>query len=281
MQSILRYRLVISALLLIVLFNLSLSSSTAAETLYERSLKQLETKLQTASPDDFTFIVLGDSRDNDAVFKKSLALAKTFNPLFILHNGDTVFTGTENRFNHFLDMVQDAAPDVPLFVVMGNHELTHNVKSAEGKVLFQKKIAPLNYTLDIVRLHVKVVVLDNSLYKLTSRQLEYLRRQLTPGRNLNFVAMHVPPRIQRWDNDHSFSEGADGLVQILTERKVSTAFFGHMHVYDETVVQGIKYILTAGAGAPLKNPGYGDSSYHIVVASVKNGVVSTKMVRIR
>ena len=93
--------------------------------------------------------------------------------------------------------------------------------------------------------------------------------------------MHVPPKIQRWDNEHSFSEGMDALVRILAEKKVAAAFFSHMHLYDETTVQGIRYILTAGAGAPLRNPGYGESVYHIVVVTVKKGVVSTKMTPIQ
>jgi 3',5'-cyclic-AMP phosphodiesterase len=266
--------------LAVILFSLAWPLEGRSSTLYQQSLRKLETKIQRTSPDNYTFVVLGDSRDNEEVFKKSLTLAKSFNPLFILHDGDTVFTGTENRFNHFLGMVKEVAPDVPFFVVMGNHDLTHNIKSAEGKFLFQKKIAPLNYTLDLARLNLRVVALDNSLYRLTSEQLQYLRQQLTPGRKYNFVAMHVPPKIQRWNNNHSFSEGADGLVQILTERKVTTAFSGHIHLYDEMIVGKTKYIITAGAGAPLKNAGYGEPVYHIVVVDVKNGSVSTKMVRI-
>ena len=280
MENNIRRRLVVLTLLPVILLSLIVSPAGFASTLYERSLKMLEVKIQASSPEDFTFVVLGDSRDNDAVFKKSLVLAKSFNPLFILHGGDVAYTGTEDKFNHFLSMVQEWAPDMPLFVVMGNHELTNNIKSAEGKILFQKLIGPLNYALDIRQLNLKVVTLDNSLYKLTSDQLQYLRQQLTPGRKYNFTAMHVPPKIQRWNNDYSFSEGMDDLIKILAERKVDVVFFSHMHLYDEMTVQGVKYILTAGAGAPLRNPGYGESVYHIVVVNVKNGAVSTKMVRI-
>jgi 3',5'-cyclic-AMP phosphodiesterase len=281
MKNNIRRHLAILTLLPVILLSLVISSAGFASTLYERSLKMLEVKIQASSPDDFTFVVLGDSRDNDEVFKKSLILAKFFNPLFILHGGDVVFTGTEDRFNHFLGMVRNWAQDIPLFVVMGNHELTHNIKSPEGKILFQKLIGPLDYALDIAQLNMKVIVLDNSLYKLTSEQLQYLRQQLTSDRNHNFVAMHVPPKIERWNNDHSFSEGMDDLVRILTEKKVTAAFFSHMHLYDEMTVQGVKYVLTAGAGAPLRNPGYGEPLYHIVVVNVKNGSVSTKMIRIR
>lgn len=279
--SILQNPSAILALLLIGLLSFSFSSRAVAETLYERSLKQLEAKLQTACPDDFTFVVLGDSRDNDAMFRKSLLLAKSFHPLFILHNGDVVSMGTEETFHHFLGVVQNAAPETPLFVAMGNHDLTRHGKSGERKILFQKKIAPLNYTVDAVRLNLRVIVLDNALYQVTPEQLLYLQQRLTEDRTFNFVAMHVPPRIERWNNDHSFSEGAEDLVRILSEGNITRAFFGHMHVYDETVAQGIRYILTGGAGAPLRHPGYGASVYHIVLVHVKDGVVHTKMVPVR
>ena len=81
-----------SPLFLIVLFAAALflvwTANTDAATLYERSLEKLQAGIGKVSPNDFTFVVLGDSRGNDDIFKKALALAKTYNPLFILHGGD-------------------------------------------------------------------------------------------------------------------------------------------------------------------------------------------------
>ena len=39
-----------------------------AATLYERSLEKLQAGIERVSPADFTFVVLGDSRENDDVF---------------------------------------------------------------------------------------------------------------------------------------------------------------------------------------------------------------------
>ena len=250
-------------------------------TLYERSLKKLESNLQTASPDDFMFVVLGDSRDNDEIFKKILTAASKLRPLFILHGGDTVFTGREKKFNHFLDIAESTLPDTPIFVVIGNHELTNNIKSPHGKQIFQEKIGPLNYVLDVKKLGMRIVALDNSLYELTPTELQYLEEQLTSKRKYKFVIMHIPPETQKWQHNHCFTKGADRLKQIMAEKKVSVAFFSHLHLYAQDEVKGVKYIITGGAAAPLHiNIPFGEHSYHFIVVRVKDGKVSTEVIRI-
>ena len=111
-------RIVLSAAVLFFIWTVN----ARAATLYERSLEKLQAGIERVSPADVTFVVLGDSRDNDDVFKKTLALAKTYNPLFILHGGDYSNKGSHKETDDFLEMVNSIIPEVPFFVVMGNHE---------------------------------------------------------------------------------------------------------------------------------------------------------------
>jgi predicted phosphohydrolase len=177
--------------------------------------------------------------------------------------------------------VDTTIPDTPIFVVMGNHELTYNMKSEEGKKLFKERMGPLNYTLDTKKLGMKIVGLDNSLYELTTSQLYYLEEQLSSARKYKFVIMHAPPETQKWKHSHCFSKGADRLMQILAEKKVAVAFFSHLHLYAQDEINGVKYIITGGAAAPLhtKVP-FGESVYHFVVVRVKNGKVATEVIRV-
>ena len=281
MRAPLRHHLIFLLVLPIVLLGLAWPLAGHCSTLYERSLKKLEENLKTASPDDFMFVVMGDSRDNDEIFKKILTAADKLRPLFILHGGDTVFTGREKKFNRFLDIVESTLPDTPLFVVIGNHELTNNVKSPHGKQIFQEKIGPLNYVLDIKKLGMLIVALDNSLYELTPTQLQYLEEQLTSKRKYKFVIMHIPPETEKWQYHRCFTKGADRLEQIMGEKKVSAAFFSHLHLYAQDEVKGVKYIITGGAAAPLHmNIPFGEHSYHFIVVRVKDGKVSTEVIRI-
>lgn len=281
MKFFLRYRSAILLVLPLIVLSLTRPSEGFSSTLYERSLQKLEKNLQEASPDDFTFIVMGDSRDNDEVFKKILSSAALFKPLFILHGGDTVNTGSEKRFSRFFDITEQTLPDVPIFVVMGNHELTYNMKNDEGKKIFRERIAPLNYVLTMKKMDMKIIALDNSLYELTTAQLKYLEEQLTTQKKNKFVFMHVPPHTEKWRHNRCFSKGAERLMQIMEEKKVTAAFFSHLHLYAEDEIRGVKYIITGGAGAPLHDKiAFGEPTYHFIVVRIKDGNVTTEVFRI-
>jgi len=62
---------------------------------------------------------------------------------------------------------------------------------------------------------------------------------------------------------------------------VTLAFCGHIHQFDEDKINGVKYIISGGAGAPLNKWFFpGKPVYHIIVAKVKNGAVSYEVVNV-
>jgi Icc protein len=248
------------------------TANAHAATLFDRSLEKLQAGIEHVSPADFTFVVLGDSRDNDDIYKKVLALAKTYHPLFILHGGDYSGNGSTKETDNFLAMVNGIVPEVPFFVVVGNHE---------NRKVFVEKIGPLNFALDSATLKLKLIAVDDASNVLKISELDYLKSQLATKRENTFVAMHVPPKTGRW-NWHVFSDGAEELENALAEHGVTAAFYFHVHLYARDVIKGIPSIITAGAGAPLVSQGFpGEPVYHIVVVRVKNGVVTTEMVRLK
>jgi len=258
-------------ILTIAMLSLLWTSNGQAASLYERSLAKLQAGIEHVSPYGFTFVVLGDSRGNDGIFKKSLALAKSYQPLFILHGGDYSDTGSDKETDHFLSLVHNEIPDVPLFVVIGNHE---------NRKVFENKIGPSNFSLDSGKLKLRVVAVDNAHYVLKTSEFSYLRNQLATKRENTFVAMHVPPKTNRW-SWHTFSEGAAELENVLAENGVKAAFYFHIHLYDRDEIKGVPSIIAAGAGAPLITLGFpGEAVYHIVVVRVKNDTVTTEMVKL-
>ena len=223
-------RIILSAAVLFFVWTVN----THAASLYERSLEKLQAGIEHASPADFTFVVLGDSRDNDTVFKKALALAKTYNPLLILHGGDYSTKGSNKETDHFLALVNGSVPDVPFFVVIGNHE---------NRKVFAEKIGPSNFSLDSDRLRLRVIAVDNASYALKAPELDYLKSQLAAKRENTFVAMHVPPKTTRW-NWHTFSDGAAELENALAENGVKAAFYFHIHLYDRDEIKGVPSIIS-------------------------------------
>lgn len=256
---------------LILLFVPLFSQICLAETLYERSLTQFNQKAQKASSSDYCFVVLGDSRDGEAIFKKALRLAKSLDPLFVLHGGDYSGRGGEAETSRFLTLVKETAPELPLFVVMGNHE---------NRSVFTRQIGPLDFTLKSRKLGLTLVAVDNSEDALKRQELDYLQSQLSSGFATRFVAMHVPPKTDRW-SWHTFTKGADDLNRILQQGKVQGALFSHVHLFDRSEFGGVPAFITGGGGAQLVTFGFpGQAVYHVLLVRVKNGKASFTMVPI-
>lgn len=265
-----RQKLPLALVLLFVLVFL-VSSAGHAATLFDRSMAALETGLKKASTEDYTFIVLGDSRDNDAVFRKVLHRAADYKPLFILHLGDYSDKGGMKETQHFLSLLQETVPLIPFFVLPGNHE---------NMQVFLDRIGPSHFTLEDKRLGLKVIALDDSAYELNKFELGYLEERLRVKPANTFVSMHVPPETKKWDW-HTFSKGAAQLEQIIAGSGIDGIFFAHVHLYAREEINGIPHIITGGAGAPLVRHLFpGEPVYHFVVVRVKKGKVFMEMVQI-
>jgi len=254
---------------LILILVPALAQFCPGATLYDRSLAQFKAGARGAPPSDYSFVMLGDSRGGDAVFQRALKLARSFHPLFILHGGDYSESGGEEETRRFLSMVNQSVPEIPFFVVMGNHE---------NREVFVRRIGPLDFTLESKRLDLTLVAVDNSDNLLKPAELDYLRSRLPSAGRASFVAMHVPPKTERW-NWHTFSEGAAALREILAKGRVQGALFAHVHLYDRSEFGGVPAIITGGAGAPLVWIGFpGDPVHHILVVRVKSGRASFSQV---
>jgi 3',5'-cyclic-AMP phosphodiesterase len=252
-------------------------------TLYEQSRQKLESRLAGIQKEPYTFVVMGDSRDNDKVFIKCLLTAARYHPLFILHTGDVVSNGNKEQFLHFLSLLQQILPDMPVFVAAGNHDMMNRDKSDmssdKGKALFQQMIGPLDYVLDLPGINARFILLNNSEHSLTSNQIDYMKAELSVENSLKFILMHIPPQTLKWI-DHTFTKGADAFLQTLSGRNVAGVFYGHCHLYDEITLYGTRHIITGGGGAPLSRLYFGDASYHIIVVTLSGGKATTEKVLI-
>ena len=262
--------LIINIILGLVTANISISAE--ATTLYTDSMKALESRIKSADPNGWCFVFLGDNRGNDRKFAEILKRAKEFNPLFILHGGDISERGGAIELSQFLDVVKTVKDLPPLFVVRGNHET--------NTILFEKMIGPINFVIDSKKLGLRLVAVDNSDNLLTSRDLTFLSRNLDNKRQNQFVSMHIPPKTDRWPR-HSFEKGNSELIHLMTDRHVKIGLFAHIHLFDADMIKNVQYIISGGAGSPLKRFGYsGDVIYHFVIVEITKDKVSYRVERI-
>jgi len=251
----------------------------------------------------FSFIVAGDNRNGDETFKRLVAKMndyaagkdgpgvtdRSYRPLFLVHTGDIVPSGTMAEWDNFGSM--RAALTIPAVFVPGNHEM----RTADGPGLFQTIVGSGDWSFDFGGC--RFIGLDDSLGTFSAESVAYLRQQLgldaakssgatdvksrsrydrqggaLPSPLRHFVAFHEPPYWGRW-TVHSTKSDADGgrsseLMAACKAARVDAVLMGHIHMYDYEDIDGVPYIISAGGGAPLYNLGFGKAEYGFTLVHV-------------
>jgi 3',5'-cyclic-AMP phosphodiesterase len=225
---------------------------------------------------------------------------------YIVHGGDTVFTGKQEFMRHFVETALRIAPKIPMFVCVGNHDELFINKSNLAN--FRATIGRVHWVVNIPRLHFRCIALNNVInpgmphvkptYGFTNSELNYLESQLKTSPRNTVLAMHVQPSVGRWSG--SILEGfpintasSKRFFHLLSQSqsRVKKVLVSHIHAYDEEFLkgngvvfrgQGIDFVLSGGAGAPLdKKPPLIYNNFHFTEFSVtKNRITSPDLWRV-
>ncbi len=242
-------------------------------------------KLQPAVTETFRFTVFGDFRPatSDAPyppqFRQALDAMQRVQPAFALSVGDAWFGygGTMAHYQgevaQFLAQVRDWG--VPLFNIIGNHEVTG---SAERERYLRETVGNLYGSFDYG--NAQFICLDTDEAgtegRIAGEQLRWLGQDLESNRkaSLIFVVLHRPlfsPKDPDLALKRSFVDrtSRDNLHKLFVRYKVNAIFAGHDHLYEERVVDGIRYYITGGGGAPLYELPEKGGVYHYLLVTVR------------
>ena len=254
-------------------------------------------QLTPTTAETFRFTVFGDFRPagSDAPyppqFRQALDAMSRERPAFTLSVGDAWFGygGTMEHYRgevaQFLDLVKGW--NVPLFNVMGNHEVTG---SSERERYLRETFGNLYGSVDYGTAH--FIFLDSDEVgregRIEGEQLRWLEKDLKQNRKAAalFVVLHRPlfsPKDPDLKRKRSFTDrkNRDNLHRLFVRYKVAAVFAGHDHLYDERVVDGVRYCITGGGGAPLyARPDKGGFHHYLVVTvSGKKATVEVRRLR--
>ena len=272
-------------------------------SLYKNSLNFLSKRLSIIKNDSFNFIVMGDSHlyeetsETTVAFKKILDSIKEkiieLNPLFIIHTGDTIHMGSEERLKTFQSIFlnDDILKFIPIFPVIGNHDIVRK-GNIESTYEFQKYIAPCEYYFDIPNENTRFIFLNNVVFfnEVSNKyengfSKEYLDEHLKKimieakesGVTHFFICMHMPPKEGFWYSNertkgHVFKEGLDYFMDILTcssfKDLIDGVFIGHLHSFGIQNISKIPFILTGGAGGTMTSNCYRYTKHHFLLISI-------------
>jgi 3',5'-cyclic AMP phosphodiesterase CpdA len=228
-------------------------------------------------------------------------------PAFVIDNGDLVFSGKPNQYRLFDRTLSKLS--TTLCTSLGNHDIRGN-----GRQIYTKLYGPNYYSFDFGTKH--FVFLDSSpgwsqKQAISDEQYAWLERDLkkVQGKQI-YVVTHVPPedprsgtkaneipyymdKAQRGDGfferklenysenenmNHGFQDKkeAERFESLMAEYHVNTVYLSHIHSYFDYSKDGVRYIVSGGAGAELLTR---NSYYHflIVKADKRNSVTMVQL----
>jgi 3',5'-cyclic AMP phosphodiesterase CpdA len=229
------------------------------------------------SEETFSFVVFGDNRDGDEIFVDLINKVNQEKDVsFALNTGDLVSHGRKKEYENYLKMVSSLK--IKLYHVPGNHDLY-----SLGFKHFKEHFGPFYYSFDYKNSHFVVI---NNAFKTSFdfRQFEWLKKDLAATEKENiFVFMHRPtfdPSEIYKGYVMSGRKTIEELMRTFKKYKVDYVFAGHIHGYARAKRDGIVYIVTGGAGAPLYLPKDFGGFNHYVKVRVEGKRIVDEAVRI-
>ena len=234
----------------------------------------------------FRFVVFGDNRpfNNEdpqpVIFKEIVENVEWIHPDFVVDVGDLIYGYGANaqrmrqEYTDFLSVVKKFS--MPFYTIVGNHEVTSMAGQKDYETFLNR---PLYYSFNHDGSH--FVILDTNVNfaegKFTQAQYDWLAKDLesaTSAENI-FIFMHKPlheyfdPDQTAW-TDKIMAKKVDSLINEFNSNhhNIKIVFQGHEHLYWQTNLNGITYMITGGAGAPLDAEPQNGGFYHFIMVTV-------------
>ena len=225
----------------------------------------------------FSFAVFGDNHNNEIVFGDLLKKVKQDKSVvFAINCGDFVYSGTKEEYLKYLKTITGLG--IKVYNVPGNHDL-----AAGGWKNYEKYMGPYYYSFDHGNSH--FIVLNNA-FKVSfgAGQFSWLKSDLANTKKEHiFVFMHRPtfdPTEIYAGYTMSGAKVVQELMQLFSKYKVDYVFAGPVHGYAREKRDGVTYIVTGGAGAPLHLPANFGGFNNYVKISVDGNKVMDRVVRL-
>lgn len=217
--------------------------------------------------DSINFYVFGDSQGYQGGVEQIVTAANLYRPDFIFHCGDLTPFGQENQYQAVKAVLDQSI--VPVYTTIGNHDIKD-----DGGVLYEAYFGTSRYSFDIGQAH--FTVFNTSSGDVSSQEISWLEQDLSQtASKFRFVFTHIPPFDPRTGENHTFinSTTSTQLMLLFEEYDVDVVFTGHIHMYNETVVNGVRYVITGGAGASLYADEDNGGIYHYMNVTLnENGL---------
>ncbi|MCK5850726.1 MAG: metallophosphoesterase [Kiritimatiellae bacterium] len=231
----------------------------------------IQTLAQQPQPEEFSFIVFGDSQFMaNNKFRRLLNTANERKPNLVLQVGDLILANhskpdNEQQWRYFRKDI--AILSAPFFPIVGNHDILDPV-SAE---VWHDIWGPRHYSFDHGNCH--FVCMDSEKIPdkkglFDDKQFAWLKKDLAATKAEHvFVFFHKP----FWAN-HKHRRRWKKYHRLFRKSNVRAVFTGHKHIYQHRQRDGIDYFITVAVLSGDEHPEVGRMSHGIEVKVNKSSV---------
>lgn len=208
----------------------------------------------------FRFLVYGDSRSDPAAHAAIVRGLLAAPGDFLINTGDMVLAGKDpSDWKTFFAIEAPLLRDRCVFACVGNHELSRG--DPAGEVAFLRYFSGADEHGERTRLYGSFrwsntrFFLLNAMDTWTGAERDWLRDELDraayePGLVHRIAVLHHGPFSSGPHGGNAALTRA-GVVTLLAKGRIDLVLAGHDHVYERGDGEGLKYIVSGGAGAPL------------------------------
>jgi len=268
----------------LLLILIAVSSSFAAQN---QQIAQKLVDLESIQG-KFTFIVLGDNRSGDDIYRKLVSLAMERKPDFVVNTGDMIVApGNKQEWAKFWEMSKPIV--VPYFLTVGNHDAHPKVPLSEKTYKQEVDLPGNELYYSFVAGNSLFIVLDSCMddqeKRIIGEQFKWLEAVLVNSTQKHkFVFLHHPLYTDLGKGHHAhdsidkYPDSRDRLEALFVKCRVDAVFAGHEHYYEKRTVDNVLYIITGGGGAPVYDKEEYGGFNHFVQVSVDGDKVSAEVV---
>jgi len=224
------------------------------------------------SDDSINFYVFGDSQGYQGGVEQIVTTANVLRPDFIFHCGDLTPFGQENQYQAIKSVLAQSV--VPVYTTIGNHDIKNG-----GGQFYQDYFGSSTYSFDLGPAH--FTVFNTSSGDITPQEFIWLEQDLAQTEaDFRFVFTHIPPFDPRTGETHTLfnSSTSTQLMSLFETYDVDVVFTGHIHMYNETIVNGVRYVITGGVGAGLYADEENGGIYHYMNVTLKEDILTVEPV---
>lgn len=208
----------------------------------------------------FRFLVYGDSRSDHAAHGGITRALLAAPGDFLLNTGDMVASGKDPAdWSAFFRIEANLLRDHCVFACVGNHELSRG--DPAGRVAFLRYFSGTDENGERTHLHGSFrwsntrFFLLNAMDTWTGDERDWLRGELDramyePGLVHRVAVLHHGPFSSGPHGGNTALAGA-GIIPMMAAGKIELILAGHDHVYERGDGEGLKYVISGGAGAPV------------------------------